>query len=249
MPITKVLFLAQGFREGEKNGSSRKITELLSRVSPQFADAKGFLSASVKWRPKGKFLVNKSQAPAVLGENAPQLRVKGEPSLAESIAKSAEASGLWAEATEEWGLDPGHWRPLQLLKSGDVTAIPLSLSQMSPEAHRKWGIAVKRAAQKYADPLTLVVSGSLSFRPDLGDLADSQVEAFDQELIRILTKGPLVGLEDVNRNLFKAAQPEGGWGSIYFLWGAVGDKTVGNLEMYERPLPGVAQAAITFSLS
>ncbi len=188
----------------------------------------------------------------MLGKDAPALSVHGEPQLAQSIEKAAEATGLWAEATDEWGLDPGHWHPLSLLSpEGNLMVVPTSLSQMSPEAHRKWGVAVRRGTQKWPEPLALVVTGSLSYRTDLNGHVDQTlnvIRKFDDEIVRMLSGGTIGELDDMDKTLFKAAQPEGGWGSLYFLWGALGENIPGSLHYYERPSPGVGSAAFLFNL-
>jgi len=252
MPLTRILFLASGITELPANGALQKFSEALLEVKPELGDdLKGFISASVKWRPKGKFLVNKNLQPPIVGQSPLRYSAKGEPQLAQWIEKSAQAMGLWAEATEEWGLDFGHLHPLMLLRpEADRLVIPVSLSQMSPEAHRKWGIAIRKGSQKWPDPLTLIVSGSLSFRPDLAEGQEETLKAkqFDDDVIEYLRSGTIGKLDEMERSLFKAAQPEGGSGSLYFLWGALGENVSGKVYHYQRPYPGIGRTAILFTL-
>lgn len=252
MPISKIIFVTDTSLAGIGNGHPQEFVQALLAAKQTLDNVKGFISVSVKWRPMGKFLVNRSAAPLVLGEDAPRYAASGQPELAALIEKAAEATGLWAESTEEWGLDSGHWRPLiQLCPEADLTVVPLSLSQMSPEAHRKWGVAIRRGAQKWPVPLALVVNGSLSARLDLRNEKEPIVESvkkFDDEIVRMLRSGKIGEMDEMDRNLFKAAQPEGGWGALYCLWGALGENIPGLLHHYSRPLPGVGIAAFSFSL-
>lgn len=251
MAITKILFCAPGLLHFS-NGDAGKYWETLKNLAPAFSDIEGFVVASTHWRPKGKFLVNQSRAPVFLGteENASLLPMKGEPELAKSLAQLGEATGLWAETTEEWGFDPGHWHFLPFFsEKGKKFAVPISLSQMSPEAHRKWGVAVQRGIHKWPAPLALLISGSLSHRSDLTEANPAEispVQKFDEEILEMFTKRTSGKLDDMEKALFKAAQPEGGWGSLYFLRGAVGENAPASLEYYERPLPGVGSAVLLF---
>jgi aromatic ring-opening dioxygenase catalytic subunit (LigB family) len=247
MSMVKVLFLAPGDVFSFSGGGLDGLREVVRRMEGDFLGCDGFILASVKWRPKGKFLVHRSVHPALLGENPPRLKVEGDVQLAEAIVKSADASGLWVEATEAWGLDPGHWQIFSLmetLQTKSLRVVPISLSQMSPEAHRKWGVAVRRAVQKESGVLGILVSGSLSL--PLDERASLLARKFDEAVLKIFSEGPLGALDEVDRELFQAAQPEGGWGSLYFLWGVLGDKALGKVEFYSRVSPGVGCALLSF---
>lgn len=250
MPITTIVFIADGANSASGNGHEQEFARALLDMRATLNGLGGFLCASVQWRPMGKFLVNRSSSPLLLGENPPASTAKGWPELAGSVEKAAEASGLWAEATEEWGLDPGHWLPLSFLQGeAELPVLPLSMSQMSPEAHRKWGVTIRRGAQKYPESLALVISGSLSAREDLQDDSDPNLDKarqFDDEIVRILSRGKLAELEEMDKSLFRAAKPQGGWGPLYCLWGALGENAQGSIHHYSHPFPGVGSTAISF---
>ena len=231
MPIVKVIYLALNPEEVKKNGVYRDLSQVLTKLSDPLKELQKVITVGVKWKPKGKFLVNRSK-----------------PELAELLVKSGEAAGLWVEGTDESGIIPSESEFFQELSPHHPEFLPVSLSQMSPEAHRKWGIAVRRGGQKWNEPIGVLMTGSLSNHPAPLQPELAEIKRFDEEVIRIFTNGPFSQLDEVDRSLFKMAQPEGGWSSHYFLWGIMGDHAAGKLEYYSMPSPGIGCGVFSFSV-
>jgi aromatic ring-opening dioxygenase catalytic subunit (LigB family) len=271
MPIVKAIYLGFNPELVRRNGVYHDLSQVLAKLSSSFEEVHRLITVSIKWKPKGKFLVQNARSVFLVGNDfTPQKDpsppfFEGQPELAEMLVKSGEAAGLWIEGTEVGGITVSEWELFKLLAPEHRKVLPISLSQMSPEAHRKWGIAVKKGGQKWSEPMGILVTGSLSYRPDLLNLnpslsnqtdglpeqsknALSDAKKFDEEVIRIFTSGSFNQMDEMNRDLFKAAQPEGGLASHYFLWGVLGDKAKGKLEYYSTPSTGTGCAVFSFSI-
>lgn len=143
-----------------------------------------------------------------------------------NFAAEARAAGLFAEATEAWGLDHGHWVPLLFLRpDARLPVVALSIGTGGPEEHRGFGEAVARAAASLGRRVAVVATGSPNHRLDgitWGEHhPDPAGEAFDRALIDRLLGGRPDDVEGIERRLWEAAEPEGGLRPLFILLGAL----------------------------
>jgi 4,5-DOPA dioxygenase extradiol len=191
--------------------------------------------SSPHWTTRPGFRVNRSPHPRQIFDfsgfppslSAVKYAPPGDPELAEALVGSAQAAGVDAEATEEWGLDHGAWAPLMhLLPEGNTPVVPVSITQRSPEDHLDLGRAFRSALASWRTPVALVATGSIAHNFDRFDPRPEarwlEGERIEHEILELLATRDDSALVSFDRKKWNLLQPEGNLGPLFTLLGAVG---------------------------
>lgn len=125
--------------------------------------------------------------------------------------------------------------------------IIVSLSELSPVVHTRFGQSIARAAENDDDKIVLIASGDLSHRLKKdGPYGYSKSGAlFDQQIIQLLRQNQLDKIETMNPDLCLDAG-ECGWRSLIIMAGALSSYRYShNLLSYESPF-GVGYPVCAF---
>jgi 4,5-DOPA dioxygenase extradiol len=201
--------------------------------------------SSPHWVTRPGFRVNASSRPRQIYDfsgfppalSAVKYTPPGDPKLARALVASARAAGIEIEGTEEWGLDHGAWAPLmQLLPEGTTPVVPVSITQLSPEAHIRLGRAFQPALAAWPKPIALVATGSITHNFDRFDPRPGsrwpEGERVESEILELLRARNDSALVSFDRRKWNMIQPEGNLAPLFTLLGAVSP------EVRPRVIPG-----------
>lgn len=231
----------------------------LRSLAATFSDLDALVVVSPHFMAKDGFLVNVAQRPEFLqdyyGFPADWYKVRyeptGDPELGHALVTEGKKNGVPVEATTEWGIDHGAWTPLlHLVPEARVPVVCLSISNLFPAEHRRWGAAIRRAIDGSGKRVAFVATGALSHRLDMITWGVNQpfpeAERYDQGVIELLKQGKFDAIERVDQDLYRAAAPEGNNGPLYILLGVIGAPQPVKLVSYERMYTGVSLATVRF---
>ncbi|MCI4319167.1 MAG: dioxygenase [Thermoplasmata archaeon] len=204
------------------------------RLKERFNPGSAVVS-SPHWVARTGFRVNVSSRPRQIFDfsgmppslSAARYAPPGDPELARALVASAQAAGIGAEGTEDWGLDHGAWAPLmQLLPRGDTPVVPVSITQQSPETHISLGRAFRPALASWPKPIAFLATGSITHNFDRFDPAPDarwpEGERIEQEILELLRVRNDQALVSFDRSKWNTIKPEGNLGPLFTLLGAVG---------------------------
>jgi len=238
-----------------------KTVPALQKLAADFQEVDAILVTSSHWLIQDGFAANAATRPAYIQDyygfppDYYQVRYEspGDVELASAVVQAAQAEGLSAATTLDWGLDHGHWTPLLWLRpAADIPVVPLSISHLSPSDHVRWGRAIRRAAEADGRRIAFIASGSLTHRIDMVTWGCNEPfpegERFDRAVIDILTTGRWGDLDTFDPALAREAAPEGGWGPLFTLRGVMGEEARGELVSYERQFTAASLATVLFRI-
>lgn len=226
--------------------------EALQRLRPQLQGVEVMLVASPHFAARGGFFIDSSEQPRFIQDyyGFPQdwydvrYEPPGAPAVAGALLEAGRKAGLPVELTGEWGIDHGAWTPLlHLAPEADLPVVCLSISDLSPAEHRRWGETIGRTMESLGKTWAFLGTGAPSHRLDLvrfdKEFSFPDGERYDAELILRLEQGRFGEIESIDPQLTIAAAPEGGNGTLYMLLGAVGNHGPARVLAHER-LSGAA---------
>ena len=176
----------------------------------------------------------------------PRYDCPGEPALARAIVKQGRRAGL-PSAVAHRGADTGVSVPLQLLTGGNrVPVVPVSLADLGPTEHRRWGASLRETLDAWSARVAFVVSGTLTFSEHDFNLrreipADRDLDA---RALDALKDGKWSAIEGKPA---AKSHPDAGWRHLEVLRGFLGDHRGGRVLAYEA-LPGIGAALAEFTL-
>lgn len=234
-------------------GALRKLAAELSPIDLA-------LVVSPHWQQAQAFLVHSGLKPPCIQDfygfppsyYALRYEPPGAPDLAARLAAAGEAAGVPVRETTDWGLDHGHWTPLiHLLPDAAIPVVPLSISDLPPAAHRRWGAVIRRFLDARPERVLFIATGSLTHRLDMVTWGENHPfpagERFDREVLDALRAGDFDRLMTIDADLVREAAPEGGWGPLMLLAGVIGPGSAGEVIAYERLWTGASLAVVRFA--
>jgi len=169
---------------------------------------------------------------------------EGDPELAGAIVQEANAANLPTVLREEYArhhgeeLDHGVLVPLSFLDPDSrYRLVVISFTNLSAEDHAAFGRAIRAAAARVGRKIALIASGDCSHRLTPGAPAgySPRAHAFDEELVRLLSRGDFHAVAHMNTALREEAG-ECGWRSFLILGGYLeGTMTSARVLNYEGP--------------
>ncbi len=179
----------------------------------------------------------------------PRYDCGGEPSLARAIVGEARRAGLRASPARR-GADTGVSVPLHFIAHARRwPVVPVSISDVSPESHRAWGAAIRRAAEAWKGRVACLVSGSITFSQHEFNLRRQSLEDRDLETLALeaLGNGDWNALAARAAKFPAKAHPDAGWRHLHVLHGILRAEAPGRVCAYETA-PGMGAALVEFEL-
>lgn len=198
--------------------------------------------------------ISLSYVPTISGDfrrfGVPQVKFKFDVNmdLTEKIMKCAEnydvmTVPITSNSIKEYNilceLDHGALVPLYFVtkRYSDFKIVHITYGMLSKIELYKFGMAVKKAVEGSKYSAVIIASGDLSHRlSSEGPYGYNELGGeFDREIIKLLQKGDVLGVFNLNRKLVDAAG-ECGLRSFYILLGSLEGKNInGELLSYEGP--------------
>jgi AmmeMemoRadiSam system protein A/AmmeMemoRadiSam system protein B len=170
--------------------------------------------------------------------------VPGDPELARAIIEETAAAGLPVVAREDaveardTALDHGVLVPMHFLDPNDeFPLVVVTFAGLSTEAHREFGRAIMRAAEKVGRRVAFVASGDMSHRllKDAPAGFSPRAHLFDESVASLLARADFDGIACIDPALREEAG-ECGWRSLLVLGGFLeGSGAAARVLSYEGP--------------
>ncbi len=173
--------------------------------------------------------------------------VAGKPELARQLLASGEKNLVYPVAAQH-GVDHAITIPLHFMfPEKNIPVIPVSVAGSALSAFR-WGRILGHTLRQWGGKTLMLVSGSLShdLMAFMTGRRRDEYEAFDRQVMQLLTAGNGMDLLNMDSRLIAAAKPEGAFRDLYMLLGAMGSQSRGRVAAYEN-LPGVGLGVIEFT--
>lgn len=200
---------------------SRFGPETLVLISPHTIGLADAFTVTVSERLRGD--LGAFRAPQVTHDTS------GDPELARAIIEEAEAAGLPTVPREHYArlrsadLDHGTLVPLYFLdRDSRYPLVVISFTDLSAEAHRAFGLAIRRAAETVGRRIAVIGSGDCSHRltPEAPAGYSPEAHTFDEHLVELTAAGDFRGMASMDPVL-RSAAGECGWRSFLILGGYV----------------------------
>jgi len=180
----------------------------------------------------------------------PRYDCAGDPALARTLVRAGRRAKL-PVAVARRGADTGVSVPLHLLTGGNrLPVVPVSLSDVPGDAHRRWGAVLRDALEASETRVAFVVSGPLTFSEHDFNLKREIAEDrdLDARALDALKHGAWDGLGETGARPAPRAHPEAGWRHLEVLRGFLGTDATGRVCAYEA-LPGIGAALAEFGIA
>jgi aromatic ring-opening dioxygenase catalytic subunit (LigB family) len=219
----------------EFGGAGAETVEVIRglRVEQRF-HPRAIIVSSPHWNTRSGFRVSESPRPRQIYDfsgfppslSAVRYEPAGNPTLARALVAAAKAAGVRIEGTTEWGLDHGAWAPLLHLAPGaTIPTIPLSISNLPPEAHIAFGQAIRPVIDSWPEPIVFVGTGSIAHNFDRYDPRPEATwpegERIEGEILELIRARDDRGLVAFDRERWNTLQPEGNLGPLFTLLAVV----------------------------
>lgn len=217
--------------DGAGADAVRAIRDL--RVFERFEPSTVVVS-SPHWVTQPGFRVNESVRPRQIYDfsgfppslSSVKYEPHGDPGLARALVASAQAAGVDARGTEEWGLDHGAWAPLMhLIPETRSTVVPVSITTRSPRDHMEFGKAIRPVLESWPKRIAFVATGSITHDFDRFDPRPDarwpEGESIESEILDLVTAREDQALLSFDPRKWNMVKPEGNLAPLFTLLGAI----------------------------
>jgi|GEM_PF-1184331 len=239
--------------EDEMDQKSSSVITALQDIGKRMEEwgVEAVVAATTHWQTGEKFFIDNSPFHKTVMDyygfrKEIEYDVSGQPELAELLLQAGEKNLIYPSVRKH-GIDHAIAIPLHFMfPEKKIPVIPLSVSG-SPLCAFRWGRTLGSTLRNWGGKVLFLASGSLSH--DLSCFMRGERvrehETFDRQVLALLSEGKGMDVIDIDKELIKAAKPEGKFRDLCMLLGVMGSQTRGRVRAYER-LPGVGQGVVEF---